>query len=69
MLWIALVALAIVWTAIATVVLGLCASAASGDRALRARGSEPSYTLPRRSTWRPVRTRSFRSCQRDQLAT
>jgi hypothetical protein len=60
---------ALVWTAVAAVIGGLCASAARGDRALVAGAPEPRYTLPRRSTWRAVRTSSLRSCQRDQLAT
>ena len=67
MLLIAVLALAIGWAAVAAVVVGLCVSAASGDRALRP--SKARYTLPRRSTWRAVRSSSFRSCQSDQLAT
>ena len=62
MILVALATLAITWTAVAAVMAGVCASAAAGDRALR-------QTLPRRSTCRTVRSRSFRSSQSDQLAT
>jgi hypothetical protein len=71
MLLIALATVAVAWAAVTAMVVGVCASAASGDRtllgatALRRAG----YTLPRRSTWRTVRISSFRSCQSDQLAT
>jgi hypothetical protein len=66
MLLIALAALVVVWIAVAAVVAGVCASAASGDRLLAGGGG---YTLPRRSTWRTVRSSSLRSSQSDQLAT
>jgi hypothetical protein len=60
---IAAAVLGVVWIGVIAVVAGLCASAAHGDRALA------SYTLPRRATWRTVRSSSFRSAQSDQLAT
>jgi hypothetical protein len=68
---IAAAALAVLWTGVAAVVVGLCASAARGDRALAATVAKPvpSYTLPRRATWRTVRSSSFRSAHSDQLAT
>jgi hypothetical protein len=70
MLLIAFAALAVLWIAVAAIVAGLCASAAGGDRALVGVAvADAGYTLPRRSTWRPVRTSSLRSCHRDQLAT
>jgi|tagenome__1003787_1003787.scaffolds.fasta_scaffold15798091_1 hypothetical protein len=65
MLLIALAALAVLWAGAAAVVLGLCASAAQGDRV----ATGASYTLPRRSTWRTVRRSSLRSAHSDQLAT
>ena len=65
MLLMALIGLAVLWTLAAVVVAGVCASAARGDAALRA-GRQ---TLPRRSTWRTVRSSSFTSSQSDQLAT
>ena len=64
MIFLALTILLITWIAVAATVAGVCASAAAGDRALRAR-----YTLPRPSTWRTVRSKSLRSSQSDQLAT
>jgi hypothetical protein len=70
MLLIALAGLALVWTVVAAVVVGLCVSAANGDRVLLgSQGASAGYTLPRRSTWRAVRSSSLRSCQSDQLAT
>ena len=54
----ALVCAVVVWAAVVAVVAGVCASAAAGDQ-----------TLPRRSTCRTVRSRSFRSSHSDQLAT
>ena len=63
MILLTLTVLLITWIAVAATVAGVCASAAAGDRALRA------YTLPRPSTWRTVRSKSFRSSQSDQLAT
>jgi hypothetical protein len=71
MLLIGLAALAVLWTAVAALVAGLCASAAAGDRAMLRRegGRAASYTLPRLRTWRTVRSSSFRSAQSDQLAT
>ena len=54
----ALVGVGVVWAAVVVVVAGVCASAAAGDQ-----------TLPRRSTCRTVRSRSFRSSHSDQLAT
>jgi hypothetical protein len=63
MLLIALAILALIWLATTVVVVGLCASAAAGDRALARQ------TFPPRKTWRPVRSSSFTSCHSDQLAT
>ena len=64
MIFVALAAVVVAWFAVAAVVAGVCASAAAGDRALLRR-----QTLPRRSTWRAVRSSSLRSSQSDQLAT
>jgi hypothetical protein len=62
---------AVLWIGVTAVVVGLCASAARGDRALARAVAKPvaSYTLPRRATWRTVRSSSFRSAHSDQLAT
>ena len=62
MIPVALAMLMVAWLIVAAVVAGLCASAAAGDRALL-------QTLPRRRTWRAVRSRSLRSSHSDQLAT
>jgi hypothetical protein len=62
MIPIAIAMLMAAWLIVAAVVVGLCASAAAGDRALL-------QTLPRRRTWRAVRSRSLRSSHSDQLAT
>ena len=71
MLVIALAALALLWVGVIAVVLGLCASAAHGDRVQRGNRSAVGlgYTLPRRATWRTVRSSSLRSAHSDQLAT
>lgn len=62
MIFLALTILLVAWLAVAATVAGVCASAAAGDRALL-------QTLPRRRTWRAVRSRSLRSSHSDQLAT
>ena len=71
MLVIALAALALLWVGVIAVVLGLCASAARGDSVQRGARSAAGlgYTLPRRATWRTVRSSSLRSAQSDQPAT
>jgi hypothetical protein len=61
MLLIVIAIIAAVWALVAAVVVGLCVSAARGDRALQ--------TLPRRATWRTVCSNSFTSAQSDQFAT
>jgi hypothetical protein len=61
-----LVILGALWCVVVACVLGLCASAARGDRALRGGAAQ---TLPRRSTCRTVRMSSLMSAQSDQLAT
>jgi hypothetical protein len=66
-LLLSLTALAIAWLAVIAVIVGMCAQAARGDRALH--GQRQAQTFRLRSTWRPVRTRIFRSSQSDQPAT
>lgn len=66
-LLLSLTALAIAWLAVIAVVVGMCAESARGDRALQGRLDAQTFRL--RSTWRPVRTRIFRSSQSDQPAT
>jgi hypothetical protein len=68
---IAAAVLVVLWIGVIAVVVGLCASAARGDRVLARAVAKPvaSYTLPRRATWRAVRSSSFRSTHSDQLAT
>lgn len=66
------------WLVAVAVVVAVCISAARADRAMvrrpalqavsTARLSEV-YTLPRRATWRTVRSSSLRSAHSDQLAT
>ena len=63
MLLIVLISLAAAWTAVLAVVVAACMTAARADRELLAQ------TLPLRSTWRTVRSRSLTSSQSDQLAT
>jgi hypothetical protein len=66
-LLIALATLAVAWLGVVAVVAGTCVDAARSDRALLAQTMN--QTLPLRSTWRPVRTRIFRSSHSDQPAT
>jgi hypothetical protein len=66
-LLIALAMLAAAWLGVVVIVVGICVDAARCDRALLARAA--AQTLLLRSTWRPVRTRIFRSSHSDQPAT
>jgi hypothetical protein len=67
MLLIVLAILAVAWLGVGVIVVGMCADAARADRALLLRAG--AQTLALRSTWRPVRRRSFRSSHSDQPAT
>lgn len=67
MLLLSLTVLAVAWLGVIAVVVGMCVDAARGDRALRSRAELQTFEL--RSTWRPVRTKIFRSSQSDQPAT
>lgn len=74
MLVMVLAALAALWLTTVVVVLGLCASAARGDRhdRRRARGGAHRFarqTFPARSTCRTVLSSSLMSAQSDQPAT
>lgn len=62
-----LTALAVVWAAVALLVLALCRMAARGDAGATASAADQSPRRP--STWGTVRKRIFTSPQSDQLAT
>ena len=53
------------WLGVLAIVVGMCADAKRGDQTQ----ADADQTLPLRRTWRPVRTRIFRSSHRDQPAT
>jgi hypothetical protein len=57
MLLIALIAVAAAWVAVIAMVVGLCMSAARGDRQLRARREVSLGTLHRRRRFSPLATR------------